>query len=187
MAAVTDPGGFQEAVEDLLLGGYSVQFSAPGHSMHPTLKQGDTLIIDPVQPADLTIGDIVLYRRDDRLFAHRLVKIEAAPACATSRAPSESAFAPGGAGRRLSTHHGQDASTSQRSDNPPGGEALRFFLHGDYRPAPDPPIIAAQILGKVVAAERSGLRLDPCGWKARLYSRIYRLALRIKRSLPFSE
>jgi len=42
--------------------------------MLPTIWPGDTLVIDRVSRAEVLEGDIVLFGRDRRLFAHRVVK-----------------------------------------------------------------------------------------------------------------
>lgn len=45
-----------------------------GRSMLPTVWPGDTLIIERLHFAEVTRGDIVLFGRDRRLFAHRVLK-----------------------------------------------------------------------------------------------------------------
>jgi signal peptidase I len=44
--------------------------------MHPTIRNGDVITVEPSAPANLKIGDIILYRRQSDFIAHRIVKIE---------------------------------------------------------------------------------------------------------------
>jgi signal peptidase I len=55
-----------------------VRLRASGVSMLPTLLPGDLLVIRRASHDDVSGGDIVLYRRNDSLFVHRV--IESAPA-----------------------------------------------------------------------------------------------------------
>ena len=45
-----------------------------GLSMWPFLKSGEKLIIKKTSMGDLRLGDIILYRTDNQLVSHRLVK-----------------------------------------------------------------------------------------------------------------
>jgi len=49
-------------------------FEATGFSMWPFIKQGERLIIKKIPIGDLKIGDIILYRKDNQLICHRLIK-----------------------------------------------------------------------------------------------------------------
>ena len=60
---------------ELLANGYSVRFRAPGNSMHPAINDGELIIVKPVMPSDLKRGDIVLYRLNSGVIAHRVVRI----------------------------------------------------------------------------------------------------------------
>jgi signal peptidase len=44
--------------------------------MHPTIKDGETITVEPVKPSGIKRGDIVLYRLDKGVIAHRVVRIE---------------------------------------------------------------------------------------------------------------
>jgi len=44
--------------------------------MHPTIRHGELITVEPVAPANLKRGDIVLYRWQNGFIAHRLVNIE---------------------------------------------------------------------------------------------------------------
>jgi len=43
-----------------------------GNSMSPFIKENDTLIID-LQPKNIRIGDVVVYRNNGKCIAHRVV------------------------------------------------------------------------------------------------------------------
>lgn len=49
-------------------------FKTSGFSMRPFLKEGEKLVIKKTAAKDLRIGDIILYRLDNRLVCHRLIK-----------------------------------------------------------------------------------------------------------------
>jgi hypothetical protein len=71
------PGKFVQLSSDLLSSGYSVRFRASGASMQPAIWHGDVLTIGPVAPSSITPGSVAVYRRFNRLLAHRVVRIEA--------------------------------------------------------------------------------------------------------------
>lgn len=62
---------------DLLGQGYPVRFHPRGESMHPTIKDGETLTVEPVKPVDVKRGDIILYKSGVRggVTAHRVVRV----------------------------------------------------------------------------------------------------------------
>jgi len=66
---------FLDLNSDLLRNGRSVRFSAPGHSMYPTIRNGETLIVQPIAAAKVAVGDIILHAVGQRLIAHRVAKI----------------------------------------------------------------------------------------------------------------
>jgi signal peptidase I len=61
---------------DLLERGHKVRFLAPGWSMHPTIRNGEAVTVVPVSPLEVRQGDIVFYRCNGNVFAHRVVGIE---------------------------------------------------------------------------------------------------------------
>ncbi len=67
---------FLEVSEDLLRLGYLVRFRAEGMSMHPTIRDGEMVTVEPVEPSKVKLGDIVLFRSKRGVTAHRLVGIE---------------------------------------------------------------------------------------------------------------
>ena len=60
---------------ELLGGGSALRFTARGSSMHPLVRDGDTLLIRPRQPESISAGDIVLCETDaGRLLVHRVIR-----------------------------------------------------------------------------------------------------------------
>lgn len=45
-----------------------------GKSMYPLIKQGDIVNIRFIRPADIRVGDIVAFRRDNTTIVHRIIK-----------------------------------------------------------------------------------------------------------------
>ena len=60
----------------LLRDGQSVRFHAPGRSMYPTIREGEAITVEPILPSEVKVGDIILYRSDDGVIAHRVARIE---------------------------------------------------------------------------------------------------------------
>ena len=128
---------FPELITELLQDGYKVSFSAPGHSMYPTIMANETIVIEPIDPETVRMGDIILYRTNGRLIAHRVVGINVSSGNSSS---SHSDF-----GTQSSTHTPHHL----------------FTFRGDASPSCDAPVAADQILGKVVAIERNDCNIDP--------------------------
>jgi ATP-binding cassette subfamily B protein len=61
--------------ETLLEDNHQLSFSMCGNSMYPTLKSGDVGIVEKCSIADIQIGDIIVFKQNGKLVAHRLVKI----------------------------------------------------------------------------------------------------------------
>ncbi len=72
---------FGDLSVELLSLGFGVRFRAPGTSMHPTIRHGDLITVEPVEPSNLKRGDIILYRLQNGFIAHRLVNIEERNGC----------------------------------------------------------------------------------------------------------
>jgi hypothetical protein len=62
-----------DVIADLLARGHSVRFRASGHSMHPIIRNGDYLLVEP--PARIECGDVVLTLSSRGLTAHRVVRV----------------------------------------------------------------------------------------------------------------
>lgn len=67
---------FLETSHELLKLGYAVRFRAGGHSMHPTIKDGEMITVEPVNPGDVRRGDILLYQFKKGVIAHRVLRVE---------------------------------------------------------------------------------------------------------------
>ena len=72
---------FGDLSADLLSLGLGVRFRAPGTSMHPTIRHGDLITVEPVEPSKMKRGDIILCRLQNGFIAHRLVNIEERNGC----------------------------------------------------------------------------------------------------------
>jgi hypothetical protein len=125
---------------ELLLGGRSVRFSAPGHSMQPAIRPSDVLHVAPIRAEELSIGDIALYRSGSRILAHRVVDIHPV------------------------------LQRSVPNVSPPAEPPFQIIFKGDACVTPDPPVSARQILGKVIRVEPNGCRMDTCRPSRRLFS-----------------
>lgn len=60
---------------ELLQQGCAVKFCPSGQSMFPTIKDGETICVEPVAPETLKLGDIALYRFSQGVIAHRIKRI----------------------------------------------------------------------------------------------------------------
>ena len=118
-ARVADSLRFVQVLEGLLCEGHPVRFRARGGSMHPTIRDGDALVLTPIQPIALQIGDIVLACQAGRPLAHRIVRL------------------------------------TKRNDRP-----VRVVLRGDALLSCDLPMVPDAIVGRVIAVERNGRRID---------------------------
>ena len=67
---------FPELITELLQDGYQVSFSAPGHSMYPTIMANENILVAPIDPVAVRMGDIILYRANGSLIAHRVRRIK---------------------------------------------------------------------------------------------------------------
>ena len=61
-----------ELAGEVLSSSGSLRLRVTGWSMLPAIFPGDTLVIVPARSESVGKGDIVLFRRDGRLFAHRV-------------------------------------------------------------------------------------------------------------------
>jgi hypothetical protein len=66
---------FVQLITELLQGGFAVKFKACGRSMQPTIYEGETITVEPTDPVNVREGDIVLYRQNSRIIAHRVLRI----------------------------------------------------------------------------------------------------------------
>jgi signal peptidase I len=68
---------FATLIADCLKNGRAVRFRAPGRSMHPTIRENEAVVVAPIAPLYLSVGDIVLSRCGEKITAHRLTWIDA--------------------------------------------------------------------------------------------------------------
>jgi signal peptidase I len=108
-----------ELAGEVLRSSGTLRLQVMGWSMLPSVWPGDTLVIERVDNSAVSEGDIVLFGRNRRLFAHRLV-----------------------------TKAGQSWDS-------------RFVTRGDAMPAPDSPVSADDLLGRVSVILRNGKRIEP--------------------------
>ena len=144
---------------DLLSHGYGVRFKAPGRSMYPTIREGEIITVQPIEPCNVKPGDILLYQADERVIAHRLVRIERNGNDARFHHPS------------LCTLH--SALSSDYSVLSPQSSSLSFLLRGDASGALDEPVEAHQILGKVVSVDRGGRNLGLYCRRVQMYRKFH--------------
>ena len=64
---------FQPVLRALLNDGQTVRFEAPGRSMLPTIHDGDTLVVEPVDPATIECGDVIVVEGPVCVRAHRVI------------------------------------------------------------------------------------------------------------------
>ena len=147
---------FIDMSTELLRQGKNVRFQAPGQSMHPTIREGETITVAPVTPVDIKRGDILLYLAGKKVIAHRVVSIEREKSGPTSH-----------------------TSTHSRTLNP----QIIFTLRGDASAICDDPVEEQQVLGKVVSVERHGRNIDLYSRKARMLHIAYTWASHLKRSI----
>jgi hypothetical protein len=67
------PSLFDDVGLALLREGQAVRFRAAGLSMEPSIHDGDAITVVPVPLEKVRRGDVLLYRRDERLLAHRVL------------------------------------------------------------------------------------------------------------------
>lgn len=76
VSAPSCPDAHTAAVElaaELIARQPSLRLRVTGASMLPAIRPGDILHVSHCRPADAAIGDIVLVKREARLYAHRVI------------------------------------------------------------------------------------------------------------------
>jgi len=153
--------------------------------MLPSVWPGDLLIVTRAKPAALRPGDIVLFTRDSRLVAHRVVKQrDTGFGKPDTRQEGEDISQQGNA-NRLPAQAGKAQITNHQSlignrkskignrrpltphpqSRTPNLEPRipnpEFVTRGDSVGHDDPPISGREVLGRVIAIERRGRRISP--------------------------
>jgi hypothetical protein len=68
---------FLELSQEMFDRGKAIRFRAHGRSMHPFIKDGDILIVEPMNGTLANTGDVIFYRLPfGPLVAHRLIRVE---------------------------------------------------------------------------------------------------------------
>jgi signal peptidase I len=62
-----------ELAAEVLRSSGRLRLRVTGWSMLPTIMPGDTLTIEQTSPNGISVGEIVLFGRDRRLFVHRVI------------------------------------------------------------------------------------------------------------------
>ena len=179
---------FPELITELLQDGYKVSFSAPGHSMYPTIMANETIMVEPIDPGKVKQGDIILYRTNGRLIAHRVICIKKIIKTAliisgtSDNHPSLSLVEGDSPFIESNAHqvHPVDGEANSGGVKRSSNEVLHFVLRGDASFTCDEPVTVEQILGKVVAVERNGCRVDPYCFSHKLDCFARRLSSRFK-------
>ena len=68
-------GIFGALLTDALTNGNMVRFRAEGTSMHPTIRDGETITVAAVATDDVVRGDVLLCAHGTRVLAHRVVGV----------------------------------------------------------------------------------------------------------------
>ncbi len=147
---------------ELLSQGTTVRFRPSGRSMYPSIREGELVTVEPVVASDVTLGDIVLYRSQRGLIAHRVIQV--------SRPQSEPSAYRAAGFRRACLACGPSSSR----------EARVFRLRGDTSLFRDEPVGAEQILGRVIRVERDGHSVALATRGAKMWHKVRRLASGLK-------
>ena len=174
------PHYFEKICTELLSDGKRVRFAAPGKSMYPVILDGETLIVEPIASSVVKVGDIILYKSEEKLIAHRVISIK----LFNTRDSQPPALRPQSSMTQSSALSPQSLVTqSSMTDSSASSTQYSFILRGDASYSYDEPVYSDQILGKVMAVERNGRNINPYSFKHKFscWARIWRS--RIKRIL----
>jgi signal peptidase I len=108
--------------------------------MYPAIREGETITVQPVASSTVKKGDIILYRWQRGVIAHRVVGVEK--------------FA---------------------------GGSFRLIMRGDASGAPIERVAADQVLGRVVAVDRNGRRIDLCSIRSKMQRILHPIASQVKK------
>lgn len=125
---------------EVLARGLGVRFRASGRSMYPAIREGETITVQPVASSTVKKGDIILYRWQRGVIAHRVVGVEK--------------FA---------------------------GDSFRLIMRGDASGAPIERVAPDQVLGRVVAVDRNGRRIDLCSIRSKMQRILHPIASQVKK------
>jgi hypothetical protein len=131
--------GCELAAEVLRRSG-QLRFRATGASMLPSVWPGDILLVHRDEPRNAHPGDIILFAREGRLFAHRVTEV---------RSPKS-----GVRGSEIRIPNPE--SRLQNPESP-----IEFVTRGDALSANDPPVSSQEFLGRIVAVEHGTAHHTP--------------------------
>ena len=178
---------FPELVTDLLKDGYKVSFTAPGHSMYPTILANEPVLVEPIDAATVHKGDIVLYRTNGHLIAHRVMGIVRDDKAKEFSSLIE-AFSPDADNTPNNTLNIlEDNLTPRDSELCSSSEKLFFILRGDASRTFDEPVKSDQVIGKVISIERNGTSINPYSFQHKFACWVNKSALRLKIFFGFSK
>ena len=149
-------------IAEVLRSSGSVHLGVKGASMLPEIWPGDILTISRLGAAEPLPGDIVLYGREGRLVAHRLIKVRSPKSEVRGREAGFRIWDLGFRGRRsteIASH--QSPGTSPVSRTPSPVSRLEFVTRGDSMRQNDPPISSHELLGRVVSLTRGSRTVIP--------------------------
>jgi signal peptidase I len=73
---IVDQEIFEQAAENILKSGNILRFRANGNSMVPSIRDGEYVLIEPVDFSKIRKGDILFCRNnDDKLVAHTVIQV----------------------------------------------------------------------------------------------------------------
>jgi signal peptidase I len=124
-----------------------------GTSMVPSILPGDLISVQRAGVSEISIGEIVLYAREERLFAHRVVG--AALVSDSGGLQVEPTPVSGGL-------HASLEAFSVKVEPTPVQE--RLITRGDRLRYDDPAISSAELVGRVISVERKGAKIDFSVW-----------------------
>jgi hypothetical protein len=121
----------------------------------------EPVLVAPVDPAEIHKGDIILYRSNGSLIAHRVMGILKNDA-ANDYFSLIAAFA-SDSDIRKAPSTGEIESGKTTEDFKPGhsAEKFHFILRGDASRNFDEPVQSNQIIGKIISIERNGSSINP--------------------------
>lgn len=66
--------GLHDLCRDILQAGCKIRVHIVGHCMSPLLEPGEIIIVEPIRIDQAHVGDVILYQKNTRLEAHRLLR-----------------------------------------------------------------------------------------------------------------
>jgi hypothetical protein len=167
---------FIDMSTELLRQGKNVRFQAPGLSMYPAIREGETIIVAPVARLNIKRGDILLYLAGTKVIAHRVVRIKREKNDSATHSSANFAI-------QSKSDSSANSSTRAATHSKELRSQIIFTLRGDASAICDDPVEEQQILGKVVSVERHGRKIDLYSRKARVLHIAYFRASHFKRSI----